>query len=283
MRLFFEGKATHNLELIRYSLDYLNILRENEIVKVESLTRYFLENFEFMKKNLQDESNKKNKNNTGIEELDFCGEWSNKSNSEKLGFWINTDVKYRDTQTKFKQIPIQIITFAKILVNSQTIIRFYWNKNDIREFQKKEYTPYISISGIFHIDHLVYPKTSQTARNWKIRELVGNKYKYSLLENKESNLANHRNQYKIDLSPNIYIKDLENVLIGKYEEDKGSWSLIDNAMPDFLKDKKVIRFYSNEMANFSILLERRIFFPYKSWYLRTIDEKTAILDLESKK
>jgi hypothetical protein len=52
-------------------------------------------------------------------------------------------------------------------------------------------------------------------------------------------------------------------------------------MPDFSKEKKIVTFYCNELANFSILLERKIFFPYKNWYLRCTDEKTAVLDLES--
>lgn len=133
LRLLLEGKAIHNIKLIKYSLDYLNNIRELEMEKIESLTRYFLENFEFMKKNIQEEISKKNKNNQGIDDVDFCAEWSNKSNSQKLGFWINnSDGKYKETQTKFKQIPFQIISFPKPFVQIATIIRFYWNKNDIR-------------------------------------------------------------------------------------------------------------------------------------------------------
>jgi hypothetical protein len=86
-----------------------------------------------MKKNIQDEINKKNKNNQGIDDLDFCAEWSNKSNTQKFGFWINnSDGKFKETQTKFKQIPFQIISFPKPFVQIATIIRFYWNKNDVR-------------------------------------------------------------------------------------------------------------------------------------------------------
>ncbi len=133
LRLLLEGKATHNVNLIRYSLDYVNLLREIEMQKIESLTKYFLENFEFMRKNIQEEHSKKNKNNAGVEDVDYVGEWSNKSNTQKLGFWINnSDGKFKETQTKFKHLPFQIISFPKPFVLTATIIRFYWNKNDIR-------------------------------------------------------------------------------------------------------------------------------------------------------
>ena len=245
--------------------------------KIESMTRYFLENFDYMIKNILEELSKKNKN-TGIEDADFSTEWSNKSNTQKLGYWINnSDGKFKDTQTKFKQIPLQIILFPKHFVSSSTIIRFYWNKNDIRENQKKEYCPFISISGVFFIDQIVYPQKSQSARNWEIRDLVGSKYKV----NTENTNQNIKIQFKIELASNVYIKDLENIIIGKFEEESGKWNMNNIEMPDFLKEKKIITFYSNELANFSILLERKIFFPYKSWYLRCINEKTAILDLES--
>lgn len=96
--------------------------------------------------------------------------------------------------------------------------------------------------------------------------------------------SNIKIQFRIELGNNIYIKDLDSVIIGRYEEESGKWSMNNIDMPDFsqLKEKKIVTFYCNELANFGVLLERRIFFPYKSWYLRCTDEKTAVLDLESK-
>jgi len=134
-RLLLEGKASHNIGLIRYSLEYLNKIRELEAEKIESLTRYFLENFDFMKKNIQEEINKRNKNITN-DDLHYCAEWVNKSNTQKFGFWINnSDGKHKEQiNTKFKQIPFQIEGFPKPYVLIPTIIRFYWNKNDIRYF-----------------------------------------------------------------------------------------------------------------------------------------------------
>jgi len=135
LRLLLEGKATHSLKQIKYSLDYLNIIRELEGEKIESMTKYFLENFEFMKKNIQDEINKKNKNNTGFDDVEYySAEWTNKTNNQKFGFWINnSDGKIKDACcTKFKQIPLQVISFPKPFALTSTVVRFYWNKNDVR-------------------------------------------------------------------------------------------------------------------------------------------------------
>lgn len=107
-----------------------------------------------------------------------------------------------------------------------------------------------------------------------------------MLDNKDTSFMNSniKIQFKIELGPNVYIKDLDNVIIGRYEEESGKWNMHNIDMPDFslLKEKKIVTFYCNELANFGILLERKIFFPYKGWYLRCTDEKTAVLDLESK-
>ncbi len=121
------------------------------------------------------------------------------------------------------------------------------------------------------------------ARGWEIREMIGNKYKYAMLENKDTSFTNSniKIQFKVELAQNVYIKDLDSVIIGRYEEENGKWSMHNIDMPDFSKEKKIVTFYCNELANFSILLERKIFFPYKNWYLRCTDEKTAVLDLES--
>ncbi len=150
----------------------------------------------------------------------------------------------------------------------------------------REYSPYISISGVFFIDHIVFPQKSQNARSWEIREVVGNKYKYAMLDNKDTSFQNSnlKISFKIDLGQDVYIKDLDSAIIGRYEEESGKWSMNNIGLPDFskLKENKTVTFFCNELANYSILLERKIFFPYKSWYLRCTDGKTAVLDLESK-
>ena len=49
-RLLLQGKAEMNMELVSYSFRYLNLLNKIEKLKIESLTRYFIENFESLKK-----------------------------------------------------------------------------------------------------------------------------------------------------------------------------------------------------------------------------------------
>ena len=49
-RLLLQGKAQQNGNLISYSFKYLNLLNKIEKLKIESLTRYFIENFENLKK-----------------------------------------------------------------------------------------------------------------------------------------------------------------------------------------------------------------------------------------
>ena len=60
------------------------------------------------------------------------------------------------------------------------------------------------------------------ARGWEIREMIGNKYKYAMLENKDTSFTNSniKIQFKVELAKNVYIKDLDSVIIGRYEEEK---------------------------------------------------------------
>lgn len=127
----------------------------------------------------------------------------------------------------------------------------------------------------------MYPSRTLNTRNWEIREVVGNKYK-STSDKENTNISqNIKIRIKIELNKNVYLKDLEQILVGKYHEETSKWSFdnIDNI--EFNKDQKSVFFYTNELAPYSILLERKIFFPYKSWYLRCISDHTAVLDLES--
>ena len=280
-KLLFEGKAIHNIKQIKYALEYLNALRDVEMTKVESMTRYLMENFEYMKNLAIEDFLKKNKNS---DDPDPSCEWSNKTNSHKLAIYINhPEKKNKDQQTRFKHFPLQITTLPKQFYHNPTIIRFYWNKCDIREFQRKEYSPYISISGVFFIDQLIYPDKPQISRSWEIREMIGSKYKMKDFDNRETNLQNLNFHFRIELHQNIFLKDNDNILVGRYEEGTGKWNLNGINNQDFNKEKKYISFYCNELDNFSIILERKNFFPYLNWYLRCTDDKKAILDIESKK
>lgn len=59
LRLFFEGRATYNLNQMKYAMNYLDIIRESEKFKIESMTRYFVENFDHMKKKITEGLSKK--------------------------------------------------------------------------------------------------------------------------------------------------------------------------------------------------------------------------------
>jgi hypothetical protein len=129
----------------------------------------------------------------------------------------------------------------------------------------------------------MYPPKSLGIRNWEIKEVIGNKYKANSNENKDGGhiMQNIKFRFKIELDKKVFLKDLDSVLVGKYVEDTGKWNFenIDNI--EFNKENKIIYFYGNELAPYSILLERKIIFPYKSWLLRCINESTAVLDLHS--
>jgi hypothetical protein len=60
--------------------------RDVEMTKVESMTRYLMENFEYMKNLAIEDFLKKNKNS---DDPDPSCEWSNKTNSHKLAIYIN--------------------------------------------------------------------------------------------------------------------------------------------------------------------------------------------------
>ncbi len=274
-KLLIEGKAGLDLKKIEYSLRYLNSIMELEKMKIESVTRYFVENFEHCKKLFLEELLKKNKERE--DELELNVEWANKNSEIKLAFWINSsEGKFRETFTKFKMMNIKIKGIPKVIVSEENIIRFFWIKNDIRELQRKEYCPYISVGGVFFLDKIFHPKKGLHNKKWEIREMIGNKYL-----NKEMTTSKLNLFFQIDIPKNLYLKDLETLNIGKYNEETCKWVFDGFEFPKYDKDNGYFEFYANELAIFSLLLERKIFFPYKSWYLRCINHTTAILDLET--
>jgi hypothetical protein len=231
-----------------------------------------------------------------LEDTDICGEWNNKNANVKLGFWINTQKGglNRDIWTKFKTMNLTIGNFPRNLCTDQALVRLYWMKQDIRELQVKEFCPYISISGIYFIDQIVYPDEPSKQNNWHAKHIVVNKYRKSELDAN----VNLRVRYIVDFAANVYTKDLEkdHFEIRKFKYDwikenekdesefkkfKGEWIKDGIEFHEYKVDKKQISFFMNEICAFSILFERKLFFPYKSWYLRCINNNTAILDIES--
>jgi hypothetical protein len=294
LKMFFEGRSTYNLRDIQYALNYLSQVNTMEFNKMESLTRYLIDNFDNMKETIKEELNASKLKKDRIEgEVDISGEWANRSNSVKLGFWINTQKGSLSLWTKFKNINLTLSSLPKSMYD-KTILRVFWFKQDIREFQRREFCPYICISGIYFIDQIKYPFEAKEIKNWKVKNLVEDRYKITTEEMKESNSGTIRIKYTIDINNNVYIKDLEKEQIEirkfKYpkvdEVDKdtiefrlqnATWEADNVEFNEFNKEKKQINFYTNELANFGILLDRKMFFPYKSWYLRCINDHTAVL------
>jgi hypothetical protein len=265
---------------------------------MESITKYFVENFEYEKKKIDEEYSKKKEQK---EELDKSVEYISKKGFIRYCLWINTsDGKYRDTKSKFKNSTMHLIDIPKILVQKSCIIRIFWIQSDLRELQIAEYCPYVSISGFFLSDLIYHPEISMNSKSWSIRNMVEEKYKQSAIEL----IQNQKFKIKLDLPSNVYIKDLEapQVMVARYitkkkeeeekknmenkEEDSGVWTFENFENVEFEKDKKSINFLYNDLGTFSIVLERKCFFPYLSWYLRCIENKQdncrAVLDIKCK-
>ena len=103
-RLLLQGRATLQRKLINYSFDNLMEIKNIEKMKIESITRYFIENFQ----KLKDKRNKELKElgkatgeNDKEEREDTYWEWENKTGLIRLGFWANNLVQsnYRTTSS----------------------------------------------------------------------------------------------------------------------------------------------------------------------------------------
>ena len=179
---------------------------------------------------------------------------------------------------------MHLIDIPKILVQKSCIIRIFWVQSDLRELQIKEYCPIVSISGFFHSDLIFHPENSYGSKSWKVRNMIEDKYKQSALEL----IQNQKFKIKLDLPSNVYIKDLDPsvIQVARYIEETGLWNFDNFENTEFEMDKKSINFLYNDLGIFSIVLERKCFFPYISWYLRCVEVETencrAILDLKSK-
>ena len=299
-RLLLQGRATLQRELLNYSFKYLNIIKEIEMMKIESITRYFIENFERLKEERNKEFGKINAENEREENPETYWEYENKTGMIRLGFWANNLVQstFRTVATKFTGIPIFVREFHKNFVVNNSIIRFFWCGYDIREYLSGEkleiesaYTPYMSIGGTFFLEELKYPAKMVEKGTWLIREMIGEQYKHG--EGKDGQFTkNVKMRYKISLPKNIFIEDLKNVDVGLYDQDTGQWKLetqdIVFKQEEKEKDKikyidNVVEFTTTELGIFGILIKREINFPYKAWNLRCIknDNKNliAILDL----
>ena len=88
-RLLLQGKATLQPKLVSYSFKYLNILKDIEKLKIESITRYFIENFEALKQKRNEELGKSSNDSDKDDKPETFWEFSNNMGQIKLGFWAN--------------------------------------------------------------------------------------------------------------------------------------------------------------------------------------------------
>jgi hypothetical protein len=275
-KLLIEGRACLELNKIRYALHYLNMIQDLEIMRIEAITRYFLENFHNCKANIIE--NMKKNNLEREDESELSPDWTNKNMEIKLAFWINSAVKnYRDTNTKFDKMNLKIMSIPRHLVMDENILRVFWTKNDIREIQPKVFCPYISVGGTFFLERLRYPKDPLQYRKWEVRDTLGENY-----INKDHVVGNFSYNIYIDIPKYVFLKGVElgTIRIGKYDTKNSSWVFLEGSdYSKFNQENFTFEFYSNELGIYSLLLPRNIFFPYESWYLRCIDKNTAILDL----
>lgn len=283
-RLLYQAKALIQPYYLNYSLELMNSIREAEMMKIESITKYFIDNYHQFKNAKLLESRKKE------DKPELWWEYSNNSGNIQLVFWANNLVHnnaYRAVSTKFRNMPISIYELNKHFVTRYSIIRVLWYNNDIREYlyNKKgieAYTPYMSISGSFIIDELVYPSNPQLKGTWEIREFIGNKYKP--LDGPEGGFTkNVKMRYKLDINPKINLKDIDNVNVGLYDQSTGKWILQQDIT--YKKHERNVILNTSELGIYSILLERKINFPYLNWYLRCIiknEQLVALLDITSK-
>ncbi|MGL4948123.1 MAG: hypothetical protein ACRC42_01930, partial [Mycoplasma sp.] len=262
----------------------------------ESMTQYFIENFENLKNKRLAEWKALNSDGEKEDKKDTYWEWDNRTQLIKWGYWANIEgTNFREAGTSFESIPILVRHFAKYFITNPSIFRFLWTKYDIREYlhakkEQENYTPYMSISGTFFIDVLEYPQKIINKGTWDIRDIVDKRY-YRTLEP----TAMVKMDYIVSLSPKIYTKDLTNVLVGVYDQENQTWITSEKELIDTykntekqegttlkqIKKKKEVAFETNP-GIFSVLIERKINFPYKSWNLRCIkkeNELVAILDL----
>jgi len=173
----------------------------------------------------------------------------------------------------------------RVFIQTPSIIRFFWTENDIRELQlNPDFCPYISISGTYFVDLITYPAKSAKYKSWELREIIGNKYKFLLSDNKDTFAQNIKFRFTIQLPPKIYVNDLENVMVGRYVVETKSWSFdapLQKNKEILSKENKIISFWSTDVGIYSLLINRSTYFPYKNWKLRCIATNLAWFTLES--
>lgn len=293
-KLYYESKATLDFKKQAYCLEYMSKLHNLVRKKVELMTVYFLENFDKLadmhknpsKYKLGQQSVEKTINNF----TDMCIEWaSNESKSFKIGFWCNNVGTSREAMVgNFKTIPCKIQYLPNQCLSNPSIIRFVHTEINERDFTENEYFPYISINGMFKLDFISYPPKVTSHKLWEMKELISDESSYIQALSKETFGQQIRMTVTLNIDKKIYLKDFENdgknFIFGRYNEDSKTW-LVDPDHTVLLdKEQRTATFKDySEINTFTLLINKKYLFPYKSWYLRTVIRQREVVDINTNK
>lgn len=296
-RLLLQGKASLDQKSIDYAYKYLNIIQNMEIDKIDSMLKYFIENFHEIKEE-HPSWKKQDKGSTTTEEVhELTWEWENPKKTNKLAIFSNHHTQLRGVATKFEKMKFIMREINKQhIISHLSILRFYWSTYDIREYYSKDtFSPYINVGGSFYIKALIFPNEPYEKNTWFIRNQIGEEYKNPTYLPNPPKLGKMR--MAISLPPNIFTEDIckegntvINVKVGMYNENEHEWSFDSMETTDLTNDEKcpgakIIDFCVEYLGIYGVLIQRKINFPYTYWNLRCIkknDVTVAIIDLKSK-
>jgi cancer susceptibility candidate protein 1 len=81
----------------------------------------------------------------------------------------------------------------------------------------------------------------------------------------------------------VYISEKDEINVGWWDEENEKWETEEFMDVKYDKTNHIISFRAMRYAPFAYLQSRCTDFPYESWKLRCIDEKTALLDVTGKR
>lgn len=291
--LFYESKATDSKELEQYCVKYFNQIVKINLEKINYMTRYFIENFEKIKDmhinpakyKLGQQSTEKTQNNW----IDMCIEWPSPKKSYIVGYFCNNENKQREASIlNFKHVPCKIFFLPKQCSLHSSVIRFIYTCHNELEYTYKQYYPYVSVGGLFRLDFIKYPPKNNSHGKWEVKEMTTFIQKIELNNPKEGFTQQSKMTVNCYLDKKLYLFDVGDkmpLFFGTFNEKDESWS-VNSECPIKLEidesDGRRIAVYTEltELHHFSLFLDKRYLYPYKSWYLRSVIRQCEVLDYE---
>lgn len=293
-KLYIESIASREILIPKdYSKNYMKKLLSLTNKKMEYLTIYFLENFEKLgdmhknpsKYKLGQNSVEKTTNNFS----DMCIEWvDSTSKVYRIGYWCNNIGTSREAVIgNFKYIPCKIQYLPNQCVSNTSIIRFVYSEIDEREYIQNDYFPYITINGIFKLTFLNYPQKTIAHKTWEMKEIIGDSESYIQSLAKETFGQQIRMTVTISIDEKVFLSDLnekKGLVFGRYNEDSQSWLIDEDNIVTLDKELRTAIFKDySEINTFTLLLNKKHLYPYKSWYFRSVLSQKEILNIKNNK